>query len=133
MQSSIKSKKTGPTRSHKKQRMNILAGFIVLVVLPFKVGGQSTTESITISVPPEVTSFLSSVSVSIPSSGVIPFFPSESSLISSVSSLASEASSIASVCATSTGTCTANTGLQNAVSGGMVIASVGVGLLAMVI
>ncbi|SJL08740.1 uncharacterized protein ARMOST_12110 [Armillaria ostoyae] len=110
--------------------MNLLTSFLVLVVLPLQIIGQdsSSSESITVSLPPEVTSFLSSASISLPSSGVIPLFPS--SLVSSISSVASAAST-AGICISTSG-CT-NAALQNGVPGGMVIAGVGVGLLAMTV
>ncbi|KAK0236522.1 hypothetical protein EDD85DRAFT_576104 [Armillaria nabsnona] len=109
--------------------MNLLTSFLVLVVFPLQIIGQSSSESITVSLPPEVTSFLSSASISLPSSGVIPLsFPS--SLVSSISSVASAAST-AGICISTSG-CT-NAALQNGVSGGMVIAGVGMGLLAMTV
>ncbi|KAK0471377.1 hypothetical protein IW261DRAFT_896995 [Armillaria novae-zelandiae] len=112
--------------------MNLLTSFLVLVVLPLQIIGQSSSssssESITVSLPPEVTSFLSSASISLPSSGVIPNFPS--SLVSSISSIASAASS-AGICVSTSG-CT-NAAFHYGVSGGMVIAGAGVGLLAMAV
>ncbi|KAG7442716.1 uncharacterized protein BT62DRAFT_935748 [Guyanagaster necrorhizus] len=85
--------------------MYLLAGFILLVLQPLQIAGQTTTDP------------MATVSLSIPS-GVIPSFPS--SVNSSISSVATPT--------TSTST---SAGFENSVSGGVVIAGLGVGLMAM--
>ncbi|KAG7442706.1 uncharacterized protein BT62DRAFT_935738 [Guyanagaster necrorhizus] len=85
--------------------MYLLTGFILLVLLPLQIAGQTTTDP------------MATVSLSVPS-GVIPSF--SSSVNSSISSVATPT--------TSTST---SAGFENSVSGGMVIAGLGVGLMAM--